>query len=189
MAKMYPIINGRVGIDAALHHVQNTLLGGLEWLDDAFGRTERRERIFNGKKGRVQCVYKGEENTPNDYLELTPDEHIGNYSFFVLHDPARVRWRPNIQKRITQPFSLIMWFNIAKIDGRNIESVRLEVLKIIDRCRFSGGEIEISAIYETTKAVWKDIAEISDLAMYHPFAGLRFDGQITYIEPCVKPLS
>lgn len=189
MAKMYPNITGRVGLDAAFHHIQQGLLDGLSWLDDAFGRTERRERDFNGRERRVQCVYKGVGAPKNDYLELSPDSEIGNYSFFVLRDPTTIVNRNNIQRRVKQPVSLVFWFNFDRItgnyEGRNIEAVKLHIMQVLKGCAFSGGRLVVNRIYEDSRNVWKDLAEVSDLAMYHPFAGLRFDGELTYLEPCV----
>lgn len=190
MAEMYPVLPAYYGIDAVMRNIQQVLLDELGWLDDAFGRTERRERDYNGKKRRVQCVHKGATDMlANEYMEMSPDSEIGNFSFFVLRDPQQVDWKPNVRKMITQPYSLIFWFNIQKIltesGGRNIEVIKLQILHLLDRCRRKDSSIEVDTVYEDTQNIWRNVTEVEDLSMWHPYGGLRFDGTIKYREDCI----
>lgn len=177
------------GIDNILYNACNVLLQELGWLNNAYGRTERRERDYNGRKMRVQCAFKGTENALDEYVEMSPDSTLGNFSFFVLRDPTAVDWQANRQKWLSQPFSLIFWFDMNSVfssEGvRDIEAVRLQILSVLDKCRSVGSHLSVSAIYEDTQNVWRNIVDIKDLSMWQPYCGLRFDGSINYLEDCL----
>ena len=86
-----PIINNAVMLDRVIGEIQTALANGLPWLDAAFGRSQRLTKMVNGKKIITPNVYCGNWNGhgPNDYIEVSPDSKIGNFSFFEIEEDRK----------------------------------------------------------------------------------------------------
>ena len=84
-----PIIQNPVMLDRIIGEIQTGLVENIPWLDVAFGRSQRLTKMLNGKRIITPNVYCGGWNGhgPNDYLEVSPDSKIGNFSFFEIETP------------------------------------------------------------------------------------------------------
>lgn len=190
-----PVIPNAVMLDRVLGEIQRGLTGGLDWLDAAFGRSQRLVKTIDGKRYITPNVYCGglEGKGKNDYIEVSPDSHIGNFSFFVIQDPQIVDTFAGQPAEIKAPFSLIFWFDLRTIFGsktnRNTELVKAQILKILNgrtAWHLQGGRIIINKTYEQAQNIYSGFTldENDNQFLMHPFGGLRFDGIIEYAEYC-----
>ena len=91
-----PIIQNPVMLDRVIGEIQKGLVENISWLDVAFGRSQRLTKMINGKRIVTPNVYCGGWNGhgENDYIEVSPDSKIGNFSFFEIEDPQTIDTGP-----------------------------------------------------------------------------------------------
>lgn len=191
-----PIIQNPVMLDRIIGEIQTGLVDNIPWLDVAFGRSQRLTKMLNGKRIITPNVYCGGWNGhgPNDYLEVSPDSKIGNFSFFEIEDPQTIDaglWA----REIKAPFGLIVWFDLTRVydvpDNRNTEQLKAQILRVLNGragWHLSDGRIAINRIYERCENIYRGytLTEIDNQFLMHPFAGFRFDGLLEFAELCVE---
>lgn len=191
-----PVIPNAVMLDAVIGKIQQGLVNNLLWLDAAFGRAQRLTKNIEGKRIVTPNVYCGGWNGhgPNDYIEVSPDAKIGNFSYFEVDDPQTIDPGP-WARQIKAPFSLIVWFDLTRVYGsrtnRNTEKIKSDILHILNgRADFhlTNGRIVINKIYERAENIYKGytLSEIDNQFLMHPFAGLRFEGLLEFDELCYQ---
>jgi len=189
-----PVIPNAIMLDAHIAEIQNGLIENVTWLDAAFGRCQRLSKMMNGKRIITPNVYCGGWNGhgPNDYIEVSPDSKIGNFSFFEIDDPQTINAGP-WAREITAPFGLIVWFDLTRIynvaDNRNTEKLKADILRVLNGragWHLSEGRITINRIYERAENIYKgySLSEIDNQFLMHPFGGFRFDGALEFEEYC-----
>lgn len=190
-----PIIKNPVMLDRVIGSIQQGLIDNLSWLDAAFGRAQRITRVTAGSKRIVvPNVYCGNwrGHGPNDYIEVSPDAKIGNFSFFEIEDPQTISAGP-WARTITAPFGLIFWFDLGRVynepDNRNVEYLKAQILRILNgraNWHLPQGHIILNRIYERAENIYRGytLTEIDNQYLMHPFAGLRFDGILEFDELC-----
>ena len=191
-----PVIPNAVMLDAVIGEIQQGLVNNLSWLDAAFGRAQRLTKNIEGKRIVTPNVYCGGWNGhgPNDYIEVSPDAKIGNFSYFEVDDPQTIDPGP-WARQIKAPFSLIVWFDLTRVYGsrtnRNTEKIKSDILHILNGradWHLTNGRIVINRIYERAENIYKGytLSEIDNQFLMHPFAGLRFEGLLEFDELCYQ---
>ena len=191
-----PVIPNPVMLDRIIGEIQTGLVEKITWLDAAFGRAQRLSKNVNGKRVITPNVYCGGWNGhgPNDYIEVSPDSKIGNFSFFEIDDPQTIDAGP-WAREIKAPFGLIVWFDLTRVynaaDNRNTEKLKAEILRVLNGragWHLSHGRIAINKIYERAENIYRGytLSEIDNQFLMHPFAGFRFDGLLEFAELCVE---
>lgn len=190
-----PVIPGAVMLDSVLAGIQQGLVDNLSWLDVAFGRSQKLVRkVAGGKTIITPNVYCGGWNGhgPQDYIEVSPDSKIGNFSFFVIDDPQTIDAGPWARK-IKTPFGLVVWFDLRRVygteDNRNTERLKADVLRVLagrDGWHLTAGRVTTSKIYEQNENIYRGftLSEIDNQYLMHPFGGFRIDGLLEYDELC-----
>lgn len=189
-----PVIIDPVMSDAIIAKIQEGLKNNLSWLDVAFGRAERIIKQIEGRNFYVPAIYTGTSFNSNEYLELSPDAQIGNFSFFWMMDPQRFAWESiSIKERgiIKEPYALILWFDLRKVyntaTNRNILTLENEVLHVLREKIFPiSGSFTIDKIYHLAENIYREfnIAQVDNQFLMHPYAGFRIEGELIYNEPC-----
>ena len=176
--------------DKVIGELQEDLKNSLTWLDASFGRAERLVKTIDGKRVYTPNVYKGGDQ----YELLLPDDRLGCFSFFVLHEPQEMLNRMQMEVRIKTPFSLIVWVDMRRVekkmsmpDDRNSEYVKEQVLSVIQRARISTGSVLVTKIYERAENVFEGFTldEVQNQFLMSPFAGFRFYGEMIVTNDCV----
>ena len=189
-----PTIDNPVMLDAVLSDIQTGLVDSIQWLDVAFGRAQHLTKMINGKRVITPNVYCGgwKNHGVNDYIEVSPDSKIGNFSFFEIDDPQTITgdvW----SKDIRTPFRLIFWFDLRRVYGkaanRNIEKMKAEVLQVLEGragWHLKNGHITIARFYEKIENIYRGytLSEIDNQFLMHPFGGFAIDGVLEYPELC-----
>ena len=191
-----PVIANPVMLDRVIGEIQTGLTENISWLDVAFGRAQRLAKMMNGKRIVTPNVYCGGWNGhgPNDYIEVSPDSKIGNFSFFEVEDPQTIDAGP-WAREIKAPFSLIVWFDLTRIynsaANRNTEKLKADILHVLNGragWHLSEGRVTVTRIYERAENIYRSytLSEIDNQFLMHPFAGFRFDGVLEFAELCVE---
>ena len=191
-----PIIQNPVMLDEIIGEIQTGLIENITWLDAAFGRAQRLSKNINGKRVITPNVYCGGWNGhgPNDYIEVSPDSKIGNFSFFEVDDPQTIDAGP-WAREIKAPFGLIFWFDLTRVynadDNRNTEKLKAEILHVLNGragWHLQNGRILVNKIYERAENIYRGytLTEIDNQFLMHPYAGFRFDGLLEFAELCVE---
>lgn len=181
-----PIIQNPQLLDKVIGDIQTGLASNIGWLDHSFGKAQKLIKDINGKKYYTPNVYAG----GNEYLEVSPDAKIGNFSFFQIDDPQYMEWQPKIRGALRTYYSLIFWFDLRTIPGaenRNTEFVKAEVLKVLNGGFWlKSGRINVSRIYEQAENIYKgySLDEVDNQFLMHPFAGFRLYGELFINENC-----
>ena len=189
-----PVIPNPVMLDRVIGEIQQGLVNNLSWLDAAFGRAQRLTKKMNGNTIITPNVYCGGWNGhgENDYIEVSPDSKIGNFSFFEIDDPETIDggpWARNVQC----PFSLIFWFDLTRVYGtannRNTEYLKAQVLRILNGrtgWTLSQGRVTVNQIYERVENIYRgySLSEVDNQFLMHPYAGFRITGILEFAELC-----
>ena len=191
-----PVIQNPIMLDRVIGNIQNGLVDNIPWLDAAFGRSQRITKMMNGKRIITPNVYCGgwRGHGPDDYIEVSPDSKIGNFSFFEIEDPQTIDATPWI-RQITAPFGLIVWFDLKRVynqyDNRNTEYLKAQILRVLHGrggWHLPDGRMVINRIYERAENIYRGytLSEIDNQFLMHPFAGFRFDGILEFDELCLE---
>lgn len=189
-----PVIINPVMLDRVIGEIQNGLVENLPWLDVAFGRSQRLTKEINGRRYMTPDVFCGGWNGhgENDYIEVSPDSKIGNFSFFEIEDPQTIDAGP-WARSIVAPFGLIVWFDLTQVYGtasnRNTEYLKAQILNVLNGrtgWHLTQGRVVINRIYERAENIYRgySLAEIDNQFLMHPFGGFRFDGELEFDELC-----
>ena len=183
-------------LDEVIAQIQTGLVDALPWLDAAFGRAQRLTKEISGKRIIVPNVFCGgwRGHGPNDYIEVSPDAKIGNFSFFEIDDPQTIDAGP-WAREVRAPFGLIVWFDLTRVYGtasnRNTERIKADILRLLSGrtgWHLRQGRVAVNRIYERAENIYRGytLSEIDNQFLMHPFAGFRFEGTLEYEELCVE---
>lgn len=187
--EFFPRITTPYLFDKVIRELQQALKEGLPWLENSFGRVERRVTEVNERRLYVPAIYQQD----GQYGIMLPDDRLGCYSFFVMHDPQEVLNRMQTEVRIKSPFSLIVWVDMRRVekkmrmpDERNTEYVKEQVLSVIETASKRKGHISINRIYERAENVFDGFSldEVKNQFLMSPFAGFRFYGEMIVTNDC-----
>lgn len=187
--EFFPRITTPYLFDKVIRELQQALKEGLPWLENSFGRVERRVTEVNERRLYVPAIYQED----GQYGIMLPDDRLGCYSFFVMHDPQEVLNRMQTEVRIKSPFSLIVWVDMRRVekkmrmpDERNTEYVKEQVLSVIETASKRKGHISINRIYERAENVFDGFSldEVKNQFLMSPFAGFRFYGEMIVTNDC-----
>lgn len=184
-----PFVDNPQLADKIFAYIQLGLVANLPWLDMAFGRAQKLVKKVGDRNFFYPSVYRGARG--NDYVQVSPDSKIGNFSFFRLDDPQDFDWIPNQQSIYVSNFSLIFWFDFRKMPSgaaqRNTEEVKTQILQLLNGgIWLQDGNIKIKRIYEEAENIYRgySLDEVDNQFLMHPFAGFRFEGELRIMQPC-----
>lgn len=189
-----PVIRNAVMLDRVIGEIQNGLVENISWLDVAFGRSQRLTKMIGGQRIITPNVFCGGWNGhgENDYIEVSPDSKIGNFSFFEIEDPQAIDAGP-WARNIRTPYALIVWFDLTRVydepDNRNTEYLKAQILRVLNGrsgWHLQQGRIVINNIYERFENIYRgySLSEIDNQFLMHPYGGFRFDGILEFDELC-----
>lgn len=180
-----PVNDNPVLFDKVIAQIQQTLKDELSWLDYSFGRAQK---LVENREQR-EYIYPGVHIGNGEYVNVFPDDELGNFSFFMIEDPQRVDFNARSFNAISTKYSLIVWLNLDKIfageKDRDSEKIKAEVLEVLTRRIYmSYGRVTVEEIYEEAKNIYKgySIREIDSQFLMQPYYGMRFEGEMLLTE-------
>ena len=194
-----PVLVAPSSLDAALLELSTKLLNAFTWLDRAYGKAEKLEEKVDGRKRTYPGLHVG----GNEYLQLIPDDNIGNFSFFKAENGDSVIWGHSSTSRLSTKISLILWFNFNDVygsqsaaDGKTIDNVKDLILSALTTMYLSKGAFEVTEIHDLPSTVYDGYSlvysdpdwigvdrvnlEAGNLFFMRPYGCLKFDGILTY---------
>ena len=194
MSTNAPVIRNAVMLDRVIGEIQEGLIANLDWLDVAFGRAQRLTKMMEDRKIITPNVFCGGWNGRGDYdyIEVSPDSKIGNFSFFDVEDPQTITPGP-WAREIKVPFGLVFWFDLTRVyneeNNRNIEQLKAQALRVLNGRAgwyLDKGRITINRIYDRAENIYRgyNISEIDNQFLMHPFGGFRLEGVLEFEEVC-----
>jgi hypothetical protein len=182
-----PKLANPVMLDKAIGALQDALADRVGWLDYSFGRVQR---LITERDGRAY-YYPAVHVDGGEYLNVLPGQSLGNRSFFVINDPHVVESNGRRYATISSPFALVLWFDLERVfpgtTERNTEEIKRQILNVLRMAVLpSGCSFSIAKIYERAENIFKEfsIKEIESQYLMQPYAGLRIEGEIKYMEDC-----
>lgn len=188
---MSNIYNKRVPrlFDEAVGYLQQALQGDevfSRYLDNIFGIAERTVKQIDGRNYFSPSWFIN----GFDYINLLPDDTLGNYVFFTLDEPQEIEHEQGLQNRYTCGFNIILWAKFDSISDeygdRNREAVKSDFLRVIEGAWMRRGYFRIDSIYERAENVFQGFTtdEVDNQYMMQPYYGYRFHGEITISDVC-----
>lgn len=173
--------------DLVIGQIQDVLKANLSWLDYSFGKAQKLATV----KDKQKHVYPAVHLSAGEYLNVFPTDQFRNFSFFLIEDPQKVDFNAHVHNQVTAKYALIFWVNLDDIfagsEDRNTEALKAEIVKVLTRKTFlTFGRLTLSAIYEQAENIYKgfNIKEVESQFLMQPYAGFRFEGELTFTEPC-----
>lgn len=174
-------------IDKVITQVQDILKAKLSWLDYSFGQSQR----LVTTKDKKEYFYPGIHLGDGKYINVLPDQELGNYSFFITEDPQTVDFKPHTSNSVKLKYSIVFWVNLDKIfnddEDRNTESLKAQILKVLTKEMFLAyGRIDVKQIFEKAENIYKgySLREVNSQFLMQPYAGFRFEGEMLIREAC-----
>lgn len=173
-------------LDKIFGEIGDGLTAGLPWLDNAFGRAERLVKYDdNNRRIYIPCWYTHD----NEYIELTPTDSLGNFSFFWVDDPQDVEWVPRQEIGLTTDFAIIFWYDFRKIyneTNRNREQVKADILYTLNTMTLSSGSFRVSRVMEQAENIYSgwSLDETDNQFLMAPYGGVRIEGRLQIMENC-----
>lgn len=168
-------------LDLGVSQINAKLSSGLSWLTNAYGVSEKRERVDDGSPIQYPAIY----GSNNEYVDLRPDSHLGNFCFWILpeynptFDPGG-----NLLSE-TGSFSVVFWFDYRLVftsgadESNNIRNVIEQIYPILIGGGFSNIAIQVQQVVTRSELIYSGYtvpAEVRDQYLMRPYGGLRIDG-------------
>lgn len=179
-------VKSPVLFDKVIGSIQDGLAVSFPWLDHLFGRVERLTKPVQGARVMTPNVYVG----GNEYMQILPDQGLGNFCFFLLDDPFAVEWSVGDTSRLEAAFSLVVWVDMRTIeddDERNTERVKADILRALNGgIWIRTGSIIVESVYSQAERVFAGFTldEVDNQFLMSPFAGFRFEGKMKVKDEC-----
>lgn len=191
-----PQIANGINLDRLIEQLRIDLQNRLFWLDLAFGRVYRARRVQNVASKNAEFypeTLKG-QNSGNRYIDLSPNDKLGNYCFFYTPDPVEhgtVENPADPSNFLANRVFLIFWGNLDLI-STDLNYRFTELLK--EDVRFvlrDHTDFIISREFEEPDQVFKefDIRELNNQFFKNPYYGLRFELSVSYLPDCNTALN
>lgn len=185
-SKRVTLRSNPVMFDRVIQDLQQSLAKELPWLNHSFGRAERLVKTQDGRRVYTPNLYIGH----NEYVQLLPDQGLGNFSFFVMEEPEQVMGDNHPLLQMKAPFSLIVWVDMRTVDQRderNTEDIKVKILATINEfAPLKTGHAHINKIYTRAENVFNGFSldEVSNQYMMAPFCAWRFYGEMQVRDMC-----
>ena len=172
--------------DKAIAEMQQQLKDKLCWLNYSFGICQKLVKEKNEREFYYPAVYVGQR----EYLDVFPQDDLGNFCFFQIDDRTDITWRHLRGTQLKVPISIIFWFDLSRIypreDYRHTERIKGEILNALTSIILSNGSVSFSRIHEKAEDVYSEysIREVDTQFFMQPYGGMRFEGELIYNLDC-----
>lgn len=189
-------------IDKVIVQLQDILKANLPWLNYSFGRAQKMSTVRNDKPYTYPAIHIGK----GEYVNVFPDDTLGNFSFFIVEDPQNVLTEvQHAQNKLTVRYSIVVWVDLNSIFGmatdRNSEALKEQVLSVLTKQTFLNyGRITIDKIFEQAESIFRDYnirtlnrgydtKELQSQFLMQPYYGFRLEGDMTILETCAGAIT
>lgn len=163
------------------------MLDNLSWLDNAYGKIEKRERGFGENKyveRTKRQFYPAVANDNADYIELLPaeDHDLGNFMYMHFVDPHGIKDFGRQGVKSVYNIGVVFWYNMKKIypdtwQNMTNENVKYEVMEAIRKNSWVNGSVELVGFDDEVENIYKGFfyEELSEQSHMKPYGGFRLN--------------
>ena len=192
-------------LDKVIQDIQETLAEKLEWLNYAFGRAYKLvEHGSDGSKFIYPAAYIGN----SEYVSLLPNDNFGNFCWFDLYDPQEITAVVQSLPQFTFSGAIVFWLDLNSIfpdsNAMYTEEIKDEIVRVLTGPGLiqTEGRLTVTKVYERFENIYKgysleriynnyaykgeEIQSIDKQFFMHPYAGLRFEFNMTTRELCQR---
>lgn len=174
-------------LEPLLTEMRTKLLAYFSWLDEAYLMAEPRQadRIDGDN-----YIYPGVLAGGQEYLNMLPDRHLKNYSYFDAASTDDIEWmrtRAKVQKQI----GLVFFFSYKDLypstwQSSTIERVKSDVLQFFHETAFAAGQVRPISFDQTAERIYDgyDHEEIDRQFLMKPYGALRINLDCMYFQKC-----
>jgi len=178
-------------LDHAFGEVNSHLFGQLAWLNTAYGKAERLAKQEERRAISYPAVY-AENESGEEYINLFPDSHLGNFSFWFVDDGWQVsKYDPYREHEFDITASVIFWYDLRQVfpadwEKRTGQNVLKAVFRAFRTLSTPSLSLEITRVWERTGNVYSGFSanEIPNQFRMRPYGCFRFECRIKYTELC-----
>ncbi len=187
MANIYNKLHPK-NFDEAVGYIQQSLNDNLPFLNNIFGICERTVKMIDGRKYYSPSWFLNKY----DYINLLPDDKLGNYCFFTLDEPREIEHEQGLKPKHTSGFNIIIWVdmrdNILTDDDRNLNWLLEYILEGIYATHMVRGRFTIDKVYNRAENIFQGFTtdEVDNQYLMQPYTGFRLHGEITIYEECLN---
>lgn len=176
-------------IDAAVTIINAKLDLSFTWLGNTYGRVKKRRRNSDDDyRPKWTPTVPG----TNDEINLFPDDHLGNHSFFYFLDDHELRYMsPDAMPATLLKGRLVFWFDIRDIypsnwQTRNDLNVANDVLVVLQQTTVPGGVLTWTSIHLEPENVYAGFAwdQVDEIHYMRPKGCFAIEFTIFYEERC-----
>jgi len=175
-----PVLEAKVVQD-----LQN-LFSPISWLENAYALTrigiEKTEKVSEFKYPQI---YSGDSTKKSEYYDLRPNDKLKSYCFFEIDAPYEY---DQTQELATYFLSVVFWFNLAKISGRNYDyssELVAHVLKILKASDYHA-KLEDIKIEKRPDEIFAKYSmdEMESQFLMYPYGAFKISFKITDEADC-----
>lgn len=170
------------GVDAALESIAAYLQTNVSWLTNAYGRAETMEEVVDGRRYIYPAVYAGDV----EYLNVHPDEHLENHSFFKVDGRQDIDYQGQFLTG-TARVTLIVWFNYETAYPTDHErrSVDNAIHDVVDVLKNASGDFYSFMIKEAiTEGMYQGYTLSPNQPLMRPYGAFGITMDINWQEVC-----
>jgi hypothetical protein len=171
------------GVDAALESIATYLQSNVSWLTNAYGRAETMEETTtNGKRYIYPAVYAGS----TEYLNVHPDEHLDNHSFFRVDGRQDLTYQgPFLNGR--SKVTLVVWFNYetaypADHERRSVDNAIHDVVEVLNNA--TGTHYSFMIKEAITEGMYRGYTLSPNQPLMRPYGAFAITMDINWRESC-----
>lgn len=180
-------------VDNTLGGINAALLDNLTWLDNAFGKSQRLTKKNVEGKEYFSPNVPVQSSTNREYLEMFPDDNLGNFVFWDVKDGEKAANFPGEYYFLTAKCGLVFWGNLEKIyptthRTKTIENVKREVRDVLTNINIISGEFLHGECWERAENIYPGYThrEVKDQFLMLPYVGFRIDCEVRIRVVCAE---
>ena len=177
-----PTLTNPVGLDTVFTELSDLMLDNLPWLDNAFRHALRIEDERDGRPYVYPGIY-ADTREARDYINMLPDEHLGNYYFIDLDDGLTYSApRQSLEKQQGR-ISLVFFFDFRDIysdhTNKTLENVLNEVVQVLKK-PLNLSRITINRIFREADNIYRRYSHnaIKTQFLKRPYGSFRIECDI-----------
>lgn len=170
--------------DTVALEARTKLKAAFSWLDEVYISSHAKV----DEDGRY---FPATEAQGGNYIDLRPDNNLGNYGFFELSQAQELDAVANHKTILTAEFAFVLFFDYREVypadyDTRTVENIKSEFLIFFETIRLLSAQMTLTRVTTDKEQIYRgyDVKEIVNKFLIRPFGAIRFEGEAVYRTTC-----
>lgn len=165
----------------------------LPWLTRCYGVATKLEKTGTDGKGKIMypAVFAG----GTEYINLLPDEALGNYCYIDVEDGAELLRTTHRVRGVKAKAAFVFWLDVRKGFGAtDPDTISVSALidsadAVLHRLQSPGLRTQVTRYWVRSEHIYRGytVNEIEHQFLMRPYAGFRIDLDVVYVpESCTE---